>query len=73
MIDNVKGVIKSVTDIGVALLALSIVASLLVGQANMAFLGDVPGNIVNLVTSLGAAGLAGLITLAVILFIFNRD
>lgn len=73
MIDNVKGVIRSLTDIGIALLALAIVASLLVGPANMAFLGDVVGNITALVKSLGSAGLAGIIALGVVIWVIaNR-
>jgi hypothetical protein len=72
MFENAKGVIKAVTDIGIALLALAIVASLLVGQSNMAFLGDVVANILSLVNSLGGAGLAGLISLGVILWLLKR-
>ena len=50
MLDTWKGYIRSVTELGVALLALAIVASLLVGPTNMAFLGDVVGNITALVS-----------------------
>ena len=72
MMDNAKKVIASLTDIGIALLALAIVASLLVGANNMAFLGDVVGNITALVTELGGAGLAGLIALGVVLWLFQN-
>ncbi len=72
MFDNAKKVISSITEIGVALLALAIVASLLVGQANMAFLGDVVGNITALVNQLGNAGLAGLIALGAVLWLFQN-
>ncbi len=72
MMDNAKKVIASLTDIGIALLALAIVASLLVGANNMAFLGDVVGNITALVTELGGAGLAGLITLGVVLWVLQN-
>ena len=41
MLDNAKKAIASLTEIGVALLALAIVASLLVGASNMAFFGGV--------------------------------
>ncbi len=64
--------IGSLTEIAIALLALAIVASLLVGEANMAFLGDVVGNITGLVTELGQAGLAGLIALGVVLAILQQ-
>ena len=72
MMDNAKKTIASLTDIGIALLALAIVASLLVGANNMAFLGDVVGNITALVSELGGAGLAGLIALGVVLWLFQN-
>ena len=64
--------IGSLTEIAIALLALAIVASLLVGEANMAFLGDVVGNITALVAELGQGGLAGLIALGVVLAILQQ-
>ena len=72
MFDSARGAIKSITEIGIALLALAIIATLLVGGANMAFLGDVVGNIIGLVKQLGSAGLVGLISLGVILWLFRR-
>ena len=72
MFDSATRAIKSITEIGIALLALAIIATLLVGEANMAFLGDVVGNIIALVKELGGAGLVGLISLGVILWLFRR-
>ena len=72
MIDKIKASVAALTDVGLALLAFAIVASLLVGGNNMAFLGDVVGNITSLVQQLGHAGLAGLISLGVVLWLFNR-
>lgn len=72
MIANATKAVKSITEIGIALLALAIVASLLVGPSNMAFLGDVVGNITALVSQLGSAGLAGLISLGVVLWLFQK-
>jgi hypothetical protein len=70
--DNAKKVISSLTEIGIALLSLAIVASLLVGPSNMAFLGDVVGNITSLVQGLGNAGLSGLIALGVVLWLMQN-
>ena len=67
-----KKAIANITEIGIALLALAIVASLLVGASNMAFFGGVVGNITSLVSQLGDAGLAGLISLGVVLWLFQR-
>jgi len=72
MLDNAKSAVKAITELAVALLALAIVASLLVGPANMAFLGDVVGNITSLVSQLGSAGLSGLIALGVVLWLFQK-
>ena len=72
MFDQAKSAIKSITELGVALLALAIVASLLVGPGNMSFLGDVVGNITGLIKQLGSAGLSGLIALGVVLWIFQK-
>jgi hypothetical protein len=68
-LQRIKGWIGSLTEIGLMLLALAIVAALLVGT-QLPFFGNVTGNIMALVKSLGDAGLVGLITLGVILWLF---
>ena len=70
--ETVRKAISSITELGMALLALAIVASLLVGPTNMSFLGDVVGNVTNLVKSLGSAGLAGLISLGVVIWLIQN-
>jgi hypothetical protein len=72
MIDTIKKSVKDLTEVAVALLGLAIVVSLLVGAGNMAFLGDVVGNITALIAQLGSAGLPGLISLGVVLYLFNK-
>ena len=71
-IDAVRNIIRSITELGMGLLALAIVASLLVGPANMSFLGDVVGNVTSLVQTLGSAGLAGLISLGVVVWLLQN-
>jgi hypothetical protein len=71
-IDAVRKIIRSITELGMGLLALAIVASLLVGQSNMSFLGDVVGNVTGLVQTLGSAGLAGLISLGVVVWLIQN-
>jgi len=70
-VKNIKAWIGAITDMGLMLLALAIVASLLVG-ANLPFFGAVVGNIVSLIKDLGANGLVGLITLGVIIWLFSK-
>ena len=71
---SVKGWVKELTEIGVLLIALSVVLALLLGDS-VPFLsgaGEVVGNITTMVGSLGEQGMVGLIALGVILYIFNR-
>ena len=70
--DNIKTIVNNVTEVFVALLALAIVASLLVGPSNMAFLGDVAGNITALITSWDLRVVRPIAS-GVILMLFWRD
>ncbi len=71
MLNSTKSWIAGLTEVGLMLLALAIVASLLAGGA-VPFFGGVVGNIVGLVKELGANGLVGLIALGFILWLFSR-
>ncbi len=68
---RVKVWIGSLTEIGLMLLALAIVAALLIG-GSLPFFGGVVDNIISLVKDLGQAGLAGLITLGIVLWLFSK-
>ncbi len=76
VLGTLKGLIRDVTEVGVYLLALGIVAGVLFGTGADdpagAFYGDVVTNITDLVKSLGSQGLTGLLSLAVILYLFKR-
>lgn len=71
MIESIKGWIGALTDVGLMLLALAIVAALLVG-GSLPFFGSVVGNITTLIKDLGANGLVGLITLGIIVWLFSN-
>ena len=70
-LNTVKAWIGALTDLGLMLLAFAIVLALLVGSGNMLFVGNVTTNIVAFVKELGSGGLAGLIALGVILWLFS--
>lgn len=75
VLGTLKGLIRDVTEVGIYLLALGVVAGVLFGtgdDAGAAFYGDVVTNITTLVKSLGGQGLTGLLSLAVILYLFKR-
>lgn len=71
LVTKAKATIGTITDIGLMLLALAIVASLLVG-GSLPFFGGVVGNIVTLIKDLGSNGLVGLIALGFILWLFSK-
>jgi hypothetical protein len=70
-ITTAKTWIGAITDIGLMLLGLAIVASVLVGN-QLPFFGGVVANLVELVKSLGGNGLVGLIVLGIIMWIFSH-
>ena len=70
MFDNIIGWVKKLTEAGVALIALAIVLQILF-QGVPFVGGDVIGAITSIVGGLGAEGLVGLITAAVIYRLFN--
>ena len=69
-ISKVKAWIGAITDVGIMLLGLAIVATVLVGGA-LPFFGGVVGNLVALVKDLGSNGLVGLIVLGIIIWVFS--
>jgi hypothetical protein len=70
-LQSVKMWIGALTEIGLMLLALAIVAALLVG-GNVPFFGTVTANIIGFVKDLGSNGLVGLIALGIILWLFSK-
>ena len=73
MFDHFIGWIKKLTEAGMSLLALGIVMQVIFGKAVPFIGGDIIGNISGLITSVGNAGLAGIITVAVIFWLFRHQ
>tara|TARA_B100001250_G_C19692370_1_gene740911 strand:+ start:726 stop:944 length:219 start_codon:yes stop_codon:yes gene_type:complete len=72
MLDTVTGWIKSLTEAGLALIALGVVLQILFGAA-VPFLGlDVVGSVTALVKSLGSEGLVGLVAIWVLWGIYSK-
>ena len=62
MLSNVSGWISKLTQAGVGLVGLAIVAQVIFGSS-VAFLpGDVVASLMGIISSLGGAGLVGLVT-----------
>ena len=68
-IQGLTGMITSLTNVVISLLALAIVVSLLGG--NVPFVGGVAANIVGLVQGLGDAGIVGLVAAIIILNLYK--
>ena len=64
--------VMQLTEIGLALVALGIVLQLLFGN-NVSFItGNVTVNIIALIGQLGAAGVVGLVAIAIIVWLFSK-
>ena len=70
MLNQVRAWINLLTDIGLSLIGLGIVLGVLIGN-NLPFVGNVVGNLTALISSLGSAGLVGLIALGVIIWLLR--
>ena len=72
MIDKALGWIRSLTEVGLALIALGVVLQIIFGAA-VPFLGiDVVAAVVALVKQLGAEGLVGLVSVWVLWGIYSK-
>ena len=73
MLDSIVGVVRKLTEVGLAVIALEVVLQVIFGS-NAAFLpGDVVGNVTGIVAALGANGLVGLAAVAVLYSIFKSN
>ena len=72
MLDKLLGWIRSVTELGLAVIALGVVLQVIFGAA-VPFLGlDIVGSVVGLVKQLGAEGLVGLVAVWVLWGIYSK-
>ena len=73
MMDKVVGWIKSGTNAGIALIALTIVLQVVFGSTVPFLSGDVIGTITSIIHSLGEAGLVGLLSAVIVYKLFTSD
>ena len=69
--DGVKRFLVQVTEMGLLLIALAVVAGILFGST-LPFVGNVVANLLTLIKSLGESGLVGLIAVGIILWLLSR-
>ena len=72
MLDTVKSWLRQIAEVGLMLIAAAVVLEIIFG-AGVPFLGvSILSNIKALSAELGSQGLVGLISLAVIIWLYNR-
>ncbi len=72
MLDTVKSWLRQIAEVGLMLIAAAVVLEIIFG-AGVPFLGvSILSNITALSAELGSQGLVGLISIAVIIWLYNR-
>ena len=72
MISKIKQILREIIDFGLLLVAIAIIPELLFGPSTP-FLGrDIIDNLVSLIQDLGDAGVVGLISIAIIIYLWNK-
>ena len=72
VLDTVKKWMGQLVEVGMLLIAIGIVLQILFGRSVDFLPGDIVGNIMNVVDHLGDGGLAGLIALGIVIWLFWR-
>ena len=72
VLDTVKKWMGQLVEVGMLLIAIGIVLQILFGRTVDFLPGDIVGNIINVVGDLGDGGLAGLIALGIVIWLFWR-
>ena len=73
MYDSVKRFLVQVTEMGLLLIALAVVAGVIVGPGNVPFVGEVVSNLTALIKSLGDSGIVGLIAVGIIIWLLSKQ
>ena len=72
MISRIKQIMREIIDFGLLLIAIAIILELLFGPSSP-FLGEhIIDNLVRLVGELGSEGVVGIISVAIIIYLWNR-
>ena len=73
MISKIKQIMREIIDFGLLLIAIAIILELLIGPSTP-FLGpNIIDNLVTLIQDLGDAGVVGLISIAIIIYLWNKS
>jgi len=73
MLDTAKKFLREVVDLGLLLIAVAVILQVIFGSAIPFVGGDVVNNLLNIITTLGDGGLVGLIAVAIIIYLINKN
>ncbi len=73
MLDTAKRFLREVVEIGLLLIAVAVILQVIFGAALPFLGGDVVGNLLAIITTLGEGGLVGLIAVGIIIYLINKN
>ena len=73
MLDTAKRFLREVVEIGLLLIAVAVILQVIFWAALPFLGGDVVGNLLGIITTLGEGGLVGLIAVGIILYLINKN
>jgi len=71
--ENVKGIMVGLLDISLLFIAIGVVWQVLFGADNSWYFGHVTENMMTLVNNFGSQGVAGVIAMLILLYIFTKS
>ena len=72
MISRIKQIMREIIDFGLLLIAIAIILEVLFGPSSP-FLGEhIIDNLVRLINELGSEGVVGIISVAIVIYLWNR-
>tara|TARA_Y100000996_G_scaffold169762_1_gene131965 strand:+ start:411 stop:638 length:228 start_codon:yes stop_codon:yes gene_type:complete len=72
MISKIKQIMREIIDFGLLLIAIAIILELLFGPSTPFLGSNIIDNLVTLIQDLGDAGVVGLISIAIIIYLWNK-
>ena len=73
MISKIKQIMREIIDFGLLLIVIAIILELLFGPSTPFLGSNIIDNLVTLVQDLGDAGVVGLISIAIIIYLWNKS
>ena len=72
MISRIKQILREIIDFGLLLIAIAIILEVLFGPSSPFLGNNIIQNLVGLINQLGSEGVVGIISVAIIIYLWNR-